>query len=49
MNPDDAFKNLDNLISMSRLTRQEHTVLEQSLKTLYNEAKEHQEDKKEKP
>lgn len=35
MTPEQAFKNIDSLIASSRLTRQEHIVLEQSLQLLY--------------
>jgi hypothetical protein len=34
MTPEEAMKNLDSLIATSRLTRQEHIILENSLKLL---------------
>jgi hypothetical protein len=34
MTPEQAMQNLDSLIASSRLTRQEHCILEQSLKLL---------------
>jgi hypothetical protein len=48
MTLEQAKQNLDNLIAMSRLMRQEHSVLVESLQTLYKATKEKQEDKEEK-
>jgi hypothetical protein len=39
MTREEAMKNLDSLIASSRLTRQEHLILETSLKLLYEAVK----------
>lgn len=47
MTLEQARNNIDGLIANSRLTRQEHVVLQQSLEMLYSAAKENQESKEE--
>lgn len=42
MNLEDAFKNIDTLIANSRLNRQEHVTLQQSLQMLYTKAKDNE-------
>jgi hypothetical protein len=44
MTPEQAVQNIDSLIATSRLTRQEHIILEQSLKLLYETAKKYNND-----